>query len=145
MSRESTNSLVADFTSFPDSELLACDDPSFLARHELYRLVRLLREELAALKAQREPVCSDCNDTHWVDGERGRQMCQRCPVPCQKCREGGNGPFCAETPCSCECHQNKQTAEDSEEPAEDRCVHCGRTLEGEGDSGHCLDCTSGGR
>jgi hypothetical protein len=31
-------------------------------------------------------------------------MCTRCPVPCQQCRAGGNGPFCERTPCYCECH-----------------------------------------
>lgn len=59
------------------------------------------RESMQPIK----PVCSTCNDTHWVDTERGRQLCQHCPVPCQSCREGGNGPFCSETPCSCECHR----------------------------------------
>lgn len=58
-------------------------------------------------EAQREPkppVCSSCNDTHWVDTERGLVMCARCPVPCEKCR---NGAFCDKTPCACECHSGK--------------------------------------
>lgn len=51
------------------------------------------------------PVCSRCKDTHFVEADVGRQMCTRCPVPCQKCRAGGNGPYCETTPCSCECHR----------------------------------------
>jgi len=56
------------------------------------------------------PVCSTCNDTHWMTlGDRvGNVMCARCPVPCDACRGklpgGGLGPYCATTPCPCECH-----------------------------------------
>ena len=49
-------------------------------------------------------VCQACRDTHWVwVGER-QLMCVRCPIPCYRCRAGGNGPYCENTPCSCECH-----------------------------------------
>lgn len=58
--------------------------------------------------AARRPVqvCTSCNDTHrWPSGN----MCTACPRPCEKCRgknDLGNrtGPYCDETPCSCECH-----------------------------------------
>lgn len=51
-------------------------------------------------------VCKVCFDTHMMDlgEERGTGMCTHCPIPCQKCRAGGNGPYCASTPCSCACH-----------------------------------------
>lgn len=57
-----------------------------------------------------KPICDTCNDTHIMplhnDYDEERQvMCTRCPTPCQKCRAGGNGPFCGETPCSCDCHR----------------------------------------
>lgn len=67
-------------------------------------LVRLVEARLR-LDAKPTPVCSQCNDTHWVETEYGKRMCQYCPIPCQKCRVGGNGPFCETTPCSCECHK----------------------------------------
>lgn len=52
-------------------------------------------------------VCSNCNDTHWVSscdevGESKEQMCNYCPLPCNKC--GLNGPYCIKTPCECNCH-----------------------------------------
>lgn len=55
------------------------------------------------------PVCYACKDTHARtirrDGYEDQVfMCTSCPTPCQKCRAGGNGPFCETTPCSCECH-----------------------------------------
>ncbi len=61
-----------------------------------------------------DSVCTTCNDTHiMVMGEGGYDerevMCTRCPVPCQKCRAGGNGAFCERTPCSCACHAPKCT------------------------------------
>lgn len=65
-----------------------------------------------------EPVCSTCNDTHrmWL-GERGYVMCTRCPSPCQRCRAGGDGPYCETTPCACDCHgataQPRPTTNDS--------------------------------
>jgi hypothetical protein len=56
------------------------------------------------------PVCETCNDTHVMllhrpNGDVREVMCIRCPVPCQRCRSGGNGPFCEHTPCACECHK----------------------------------------
>ncbi len=55
------------------------------------------------------PVCKVCNDTyimHFEESGKDR-MCTHCPVPCQKCRRGGNGPYCENTPCSCDCHKDK--------------------------------------
>jgi hypothetical protein len=59
----------------------------------------------------KKPICSTCNDTHRMtlqrDGHEDQVvMCTFCPVPCQKCRENGNGPFCGTTPCACDCHAN---------------------------------------
>lgn len=51
------------------------------------------------------PVCSTCNDTHSVPYNGTYVMCTRCPTPCGDCRRGGSGPYCAKTPCSCECHR----------------------------------------
>ena len=58
------------------------------------------------MTAKKKPVCNTCNDTH-IMTETGR-MCIRCPVPCQECRQGGNGAFCEHTPCGCECHDPKR-------------------------------------
>ena len=64
------------------------------------------------------PVCRACNDTHMVWHEsRGQSfMCTSCPTPCQKCRSGGNGPYCEKTPCDCPCHgkTNARTAQCAE-------------------------------
>lgn len=58
------------------------------------------------------PVCTTCNDTHQMplgeDDDRRMVMCTRCPKPCQRCRAGGNGPYCERTPCSCVCHAQPQ-------------------------------------
>jgi hypothetical protein len=52
------------------------------------------------------PVCKRCNDTHMIEIHGGvTVMCTSCPVPCNVCRSGGRGPFCATTPCSCSCHR----------------------------------------
>ena len=56
------------------------------------------------------PVCATCNDTHAMvlhkDGDVDQTvMCTGCPTPCQKCRQGGNGPYCGVTPCGCACHR----------------------------------------
>lgn len=50
------------------------------------------------------PVCSTCNDTHRMTLRDRDVMCTRCPTPCQGCRAGGTGAFCATTPCACRCH-----------------------------------------
>ena len=64
----------------------------------------------------RKPVCSTCNDTHQMtihgEGEVDRVvMCTQCPVPCQRCRAGGNGPYCEKTPCDCACHAKHRTSD----------------------------------
>jgi hypothetical protein len=51
------------------------------------------------------PVCSTCDDTHMMALRDRDVMCTFCPLPCQACRTGGNGPFCSSTPCACECHR----------------------------------------
>lgn len=56
------------------------------------------------------PVCDVCNDSHMMTLEdQGDVMCTRCPVPCQKCRVGGRGPYCENTPCGCNCHYYNKT------------------------------------
>jgi hypothetical protein len=65
-------------------------------------------------------VCTTCNDTHMMQfGERHPVTCTRCPVPCQKCRAGGNGPFCSRTPCACSCHANDWRYRKAPPPAPD--------------------------
>lgn len=56
------------------------------------------------------PICSACNDTHTMTLRDRDVMYTHCPTPCQDCRAGGNGPFCATTPCTCGCHATRQTA-----------------------------------
>lgn len=58
-----------------------------------------------------KPTCSNCNDTHRMYMERLERevMCTHCPTPCQRCRIGGNGSYCARTPCACECHKATRT------------------------------------
>lgn len=65
--------------------------------------------------ASTRTTCSTCGDKHEMVLRRDVQearfvMCTRCPVPCQKCRAGGNGPFCENTPCVCLCHVKPGTA-----------------------------------
>lgn len=60
-------------------------------------------------KAKKKPVCDVCKDTHQMVrtkdcGDQYEVMCASCPVPCQECRQGGNGPYCETTPCACACH-----------------------------------------
>ena len=87
-------------------------------------------------------VCSTCNDTHAMTLDGAIVMCTRCPVPCQKCREGGTGPYCAITPCPCSCHRNIAAELDAllkeagARPTFDRardvthpCVVCGTVVE----------------
>jgi len=54
-----------------------------------------------------DPVCKKCNDIHIIlsESEGRHYMCTACPVPCQKCRQDGYGPYCEHTPCDCECHK----------------------------------------
>jgi len=54
-------------------------------------------------------VCCDvCRDTHLMLLDGHKVPCTACPTPCEKCRKGGYGAFCAETPCSCECHEKAE-------------------------------------
>lgn len=60
-----------------------------------------------------QPICSTCKDTHRMEiytignyDEVQTVMCTGCPVPCQKCRAGGIGPYCEQTPCACSCHEH---------------------------------------
>lgn len=53
--------------------------------------------------ARPSPICSACGDTHRMPS-RPEWACTSCPPPCQRCRAGGNGPFCETTPCPCACH-----------------------------------------
>jgi hypothetical protein len=52
-----------------------------------------------------KPVCLECSDTHVIVTEARAIMCTRCPLPCGRC--GDNSPYCAATPCSCECHTHE--------------------------------------
>lgn len=57
-----------------------------------------------------KPVCETCNDTHrmLMTSIEREVMCTACPVPCGKCREGGRGAYCEQTPCACDCHEPKE-------------------------------------
>lgn len=50
----------------------------------------------------RTPVCKACSDTHHfpISGF----MCTYCPTPCDQCRSKPQRPYCATTPCACDCH-----------------------------------------
>ena len=80
--------------------LLAHAHAQVLARAQtLYSKVK------RSLEKPSKPVCAVCEDTHVMHLEsQGDVMCTHCPVPCGQCRASRNGPFCATTPCSCECH-----------------------------------------
>jgi len=54
-------------------------------------------------------TCEKCHDTHVIKCWDQDIMCTHCPVPCQKCRAGGNGPYCEHTPCDCSCHKKDKT------------------------------------
>lgn len=68
-------------------------------------------------------ACGDCLDGHrvWSYKRETWEMCTRCPTPCQTCRAGGTGPYCAATPCGCACHAK---------PAPDREWGCDLTFAG---------------
>lgn len=72
----------------------------------------LMRKKIPKRDSVGKPICSVCNDTHLMDFFHGNHdefsrkvMCTSCPTPCDKCRSNGYGPYCTETPCSCECHR----------------------------------------
>lgn len=74
-------------------------------------------EEMKEFETQREikcalpdVVCYQCFDAHISDRGGTLVNCSSCPVPCQKCRQGGVGAYCEETPCKCECHAHKKDA-----------------------------------
>jgi hypothetical protein len=63
--------------------------------------------------ADQREVCQKCHDSHqvWSLEHERFVMCTSCPTPCEKCRSrpiggGPGGAYCAETPCSCDCHTN---------------------------------------
>ena len=56
-----------------------------------------------------KPVCARCNDTHAMSLDDREVMCTACPLPCDKCRLNGRGPYCAQTPCTCDCHPEEPT------------------------------------
>lgn len=60
-------------------------------------------------------VCKGCGDSHrvWSESREQWELCRRCPSPCQTCRLNGNGPYCALTPCKCECHRTEQLPDDA--------------------------------
>jgi len=62
------------------------------------------------MTSDKKPVCDNCNDQHLMSSweDCSEVMCTACPVPCQKCRRGGNGPYCETTPCACACHHGSR-------------------------------------
>lgn len=75
--------------------------PETLAQHAREARLRFQHATLG-------PACSSCNDAHWVDIEGyGREMCTRCPLPCDRCR-GHLSAYCKQTPCDCDCHTRKE-------------------------------------
>ena len=84
---------------YPDARELVIDIPEIEVRN-------LFRAPTVKGKVEKSaPVCKTCNDTHTMMLDERQVMCTRCPTPCQKCRQGGMGPYCENTPCSCECHR----------------------------------------
>jgi hypothetical protein len=67
-------------------------------------LIRAADRDVVEQPRKAEPVCKTCNDTHRMSLDGRWVMCTRCPLPCQRCRFGGNGPYCETTPCACDCH-----------------------------------------
>lgn len=81
------------------------------------RVVRTMIDELRKLVARDRidelrnlvtpsTVCKICNDTHqmWLTSMDCEVPCTRCPLPCDSCR-GYLSPYCATTPCGCDCHR----------------------------------------
>ena len=100
-------------------EVQLCPDPFHLST-ELGR---------AMFKIAGGAICSTCNDTHVMSLGDSQVMCTSCPAPCQECRAGGTGPFCAQTPCSCACHTKKASWSKQEQErvvaAEHDALKCG--------------------
>jgi hypothetical protein len=63
-----------------------------------------MKEALCSCVVVEHVPCTHCGDTHTMQLEDSSVMCTWCPVPCQNCRAGGFGAYCAETPCLCDCH-----------------------------------------
>ena len=84
-------------------------------------------------------VCSTCNDTHKMQHDGRMVMCTRCPWPCESCCAPGS-PYCAATPCSCECHPRRAAAVaallNPAPTAVDRCGHCEMGVSCDRESGH---------
>lgn len=66
-------------------------------------LVNGLKSKAGYMRRGIDYICETCKDTHKMYmSSLGRDvMCTYCPAPCQKCK---GGPFCASTPCDCDCH-----------------------------------------
>ncbi len=103
-----TISLTMEELKIAFNALSTCEDQDKQEVKELRRKLYGLGKAFGML--MNKPVCSTCNDTHSMilhnsSGDERNVMCTFCPRPCQECRQGGNGPFCTNTPCSCECHK----------------------------------------
>lgn len=59
---------------------------------------------MLAVANVRTAVCTVCDDSHVMALGEGSANCTHCPIPCQKCRAGGIGAYCEQTPCACICH-----------------------------------------
>jgi hypothetical protein len=56
-----------------------------------------------------EPVCPRCNDSHLMELNEREVPCTLCPTPCDECRgRVRKSAYCEETPCSCECHKERE-------------------------------------
>lgn len=85
---------VAEYDEYRDDH----EDPNAIQG----RIEASARAPLAKPGGEVKPVCKVCGDAHRMPNSGW--MCVHCPTPCQECRAGGNGPFCAVTPCACACH-----------------------------------------
>lgn len=88
-------------------------------------------------------VCDHCKDTHLMPMEDRYVPCTRCPTPCQKCRAGGYGAFCEQTPCDCECHRALQQLHTHTCPECFRDVECNDWCDIEHDLGTVRDLPRG--
>lgn len=96
-----------------DAPALAPQWPNTFGSSDPVKDIETALENARSSETAPKPVCDTCKDTHWMyfGEDHDDVMCTRCPVPCEKCRSrtkgGGGGPFCAQTPCACDCHAAK--------------------------------------